>query len=60
MIPDVHLQRFLCIQSSQVQAYVFTVRPGGHWSTHQEAFVILVNALTFLEDKGDVRTREKS
>ena len=59
MIPDVHLQRSLCIQSSQVQAYVL-VRPGGHWSTHQEAFVILVNALTFIEDEADVRRREKS
>ncbi len=59
MILDVHQQRFLYIQSSQIQAYVL-VRPGDHWSIHQEAFVILVNALMFIEDEADVRTREKS
>ncbi len=59
MISNVYPQRFLCIQSSQVQAYVL-IRPGDHWSTYQEAFVILVNALTFIEDKADIRTREKS
>ncbi len=58
IIPDVHQQRFLCIQSDQVQAYVL-VRPGSHWSTHQEAFVILVNAFMFIVDQADVRIREK-
>ncbi len=33
---------------NQVQVYVL-VRPGGHWSTHQKAFVIFVTALTFLK-----------
>ncbi len=59
MIPDIYQQRSLCIQLGQVQAYVF-VRPEGHWSTHQEAFVILVNALTFIEDKADICTKKKS
>ncbi len=59
IIPNVHQQKFLFIHTSQVQAYVL-VRPEGHWSTYQEAFVILVHALTFIEDKADVRTREKS
>ena len=58
MIPDMHQQKFFYIQSSQVQAYVL-IRFDGHWSTYQEAFVILVNTLTFLKDKADVRTREK-
>ncbi len=52
-------QRSLCIQSSQVHPYVL-IRPGGYWSIHQEAFIILVNALTFIKDKTNVRTREKS
>ncbi len=43
-------QRFLYIQSSQIRAYVF-VRPGGHWSTHQVAFIILITALMFLNTK---------
>ena len=60
MIPDMHLQRFLCIKSSQIQTYVFTIKPEGHWSIYQEAFVILINALMFIEDKVDVYTREKS
>ncbi len=58
MTPDVHQQKFLCIQSSQVQVYIL-VRPGGHWSIHKEAFIILINALMFIEDKANVRTREK-
>ena len=58
MIPDVHLQRFLCIQSNQVQVYIL-IRPEGHWFTHQEAFVILVNVLIFLEDKVDICIKEK-
>ncbi len=43
--------RGLYIQSSEVQAYVSTAKPGGHWSTHQKAFIILVTALTFLKTK---------
>ncbi len=42
MISDVYQQKSLYIQLSQVQAYVL-IRPAGYWSTHQEAFVILVN-----------------
>ena len=59
MILDVHLQKFLYIQLSQLPAYVF-VRPRGHWSTYQETFVILVNTLIFLKNKADIRTKEKS
>ncbi len=40
---------------NKVQAYVL-VRPEGHWSTNQEAFIILGNAVT---DEDDVCTREK-
>ncbi len=49
MILDMHLKS-LYIQSSQVQAYIL-VRPRGHWSTHQKAFIILVIALIFLKTK---------
>ena len=45
--PSLHQQKFLYIQSSQVQAYIL-VRPESHWFTHQEAFVILVQALIFI------------
>ena len=46
--PSLHQQRSLYIQSSQVQAYIL-VRPKSNWFTHQEAFVILVKALTFID-----------
>ena len=39
---------------------MFTVKPRSHWSTHQEAFVILVNTLTFIKNKTNIYTREMS
>ena len=59
MILDLYQQKFLYIQSSSVQAYIF-IRPKGHWSTYQDSFVILINTLTFLENKIDIYIREKS
>ncbi len=67
MIPDVHsaevsmysIKLGLGLYTRQVQAYVL-VMPEGHWSTYQEAFIILVNALTFIEDKANICRREKS
>ncbi len=44
---------------SQVQAYIL-ISPGGYWSIHQKAFVILITTLTFIKDKADVRIKEKS
>ncbi len=55
----IYRRGFYISNQGQIQAYVF-VRPRGHWSIHQEAFVIYVTALTFIEDKVDVRIREKS
>ncbi len=52
-------QKFPCIQLSQVQAYIL-IRSGDPWSTYQEAFVIPVTALTFMEHEADVYAREKS
>ncbi len=37
----------------------YFVRPGGHWSTTKEAFIILIRYSDFPEDKADVCTREK-
>ncbi len=44
--PSLHQPSFYVANQSQVQAYIL-VRPGGYWSTHQKAFIILVKALTF-------------
>ncbi len=59
MTQNVHTAEVYISNQSQVQAYIL-VRPGGHWVTYQEAFVILVTTLTFIEDKADICTREKS
>ena len=58
IISDMHLQKSLYIQSSQVQAYVL-VKPGGHWFIYQKTFIILVNTLIFLKDKTNACIREK-
>ncbi len=58
MIPNTQ-QMSLCFQSGQIPAHIL-VRPKSHWSTHQEAFIILVTTLTSIEDEVDIRTREKS
>ena len=49
---------FYTSNQNQIQTYIL-IRSGSHWFTHQEAFVILINTLTFIEDKANVRTREK-
>ncbi len=47
--------------SDQVRSRpTYFVRPGGHWSTTKEAFVILISYSDFPEDEADVCTMEKS
>lgn len=44
--------------SNQIRSKsIYLLSSGSQWSTHQEIFVILVNAMT---DKTDVHIREKS
>ena len=45
---------------SQVQTYLLVVKSGGHWFIHQEAIVVLINTLMYIEDKMDISIKEKS
>ena len=52
MTPDIPVQKSLRIQSKSGPD-LHTCRQvwKGHWSTHQEAVVILVKAMTYIEDE---------
>ncbi len=51
IILNMHTTEICASNQIKSRPYVSTARPGGHWSTHQETFIILVTAMTFLKTK---------